>query len=205
MLGFSTTIKNIEGELTVAATADKLEDADASMRVAAIQMLGMLLRPHPFDDVLRRHGPIGYFSDSSDEEPEEPPSLADDPVAIAAIGAIGARLEDVVPSVRTVALATLSGLSRSLLERQKASMAEALRPYAAAITATEEKDLCLLLDRLSPTHVVRPAETVCSGHRIESALCTTLTHARDCAHVLPTLPTDAHIISEAWAFSVPRA
>jgi hypothetical protein len=176
---------------TIAATADKLEDPDAGTRVAAIQMLGMLLRPHPFDDVLRRHGPIGYFSDSSDEEPEEPPSLADDPVAIAAITAIGARLQDADPSVHEAALATLSGLSRSLLERQKVSMAEALRPYAAAITETEEMHLCLLLDRLSPAHVIRPAATVCSGHRVESALCTTHshTHRHDCAHTLPTLPT----------------
>lgn len=145
---------------TIAATAAKLEDADAGMRMAAIEMLGMLLLEPSDDDVARRHFAIGCLSDSSDEEPEEPPSLADDPVAVDAIAAIAARLEDADPRVRQVALATLSELSRSLPERQKVSMAEALRPYAAAITATEEMHLCLLLDRLPPAHVVRPAEMV---------------------------------------------
>ena len=162
---------------TIAATAAKLEDADAGMRMAAIEMLGMLLCPEPSDDdVARRHFAIGCLSDSSDEESEEPPSLADDPVAVDAIAAIAARLEDADPRVRTVALATLSELSRSLLERQKVSMAEALRPYAAAITATEERHLCLLLDRLPPAHVVRPTETVQRPSNRKRPLHHTLTH-----------------------------
>ena len=56
------------------------------LSMMAMQMLGKLLRPEPSDDdVARRHFAIGRLSDSSDEESEETPSLADDPVAVNAI------------------------------------------------------------------------------------------------------------------------
>ena len=173
---------------TIAATAAKLEDADAGIRMAAINMLHILLHPKPSNDDVIRSYCHRRFSDWSEEESAETPALADDPGALTAITAIGDRLEDADPRVRTVALETLSGLSRSLLERQKAKMAEALRPYAAAITATEEMHLCLLLDRLSPapTHIVRPAEPVQRPLNQKRPL---LQRARPhvCAHALPTL------------------